>query len=118
MGMRVESSGASAQGASGASAWQQRRQDFHNLSQALQSGDLSGAQSAFAALSAGRSSQAASHPNSLFSQLGQALQGGNLSAAQQAFAQIQQRRQGEHEQPEASSPPASSSSAGLLNVVA
>lgn len=116
MGMRVESSGGASQSAS--AAWQQRRQDFQQLSQALQSGNLSGAQSAFAALSAGRSSQAASNPNSLFSQLGQALQGGNLAAAQQAFAQIQQRRHGEHEQAPPAQTPASSTSAGLLNVVA
>jgi ribosomal protein S20 len=76
-------------------------QDFKALQSALQSGDLSGAQSAFASLQKAmqNKSQAAgaNNPSSQNSQLGNdmqslqsALQGGDLSAAQKAFASLQQ----------------------------
>ena len=75
-------------------SFQQRASDFQELAQALQSGDLAGAQQAFSALtqlasnsggSAGRGALAQD-----FNAIGQALQSGNLSAAQQAFATFQQ----------------------------
>jgi hypothetical protein len=83
---------------------QQRKQDFGQLASALQSGDLTGAQSAFSALqslisqwqnstvnSTGCSNLSASGnkiPND-FTALGQALQSGNIADAQNAFAQLQ-----------------------------
>ena len=82
------------------SAWQntfqQRRQDFNQLAQALQSGDLSGAQKAFADLQSLQQNNSGTNPNSNgspiqndFAALGQALQSGNLSQAQSDFTQLQ-----------------------------
>jgi len=76
-------------------------QMLNSISQALQSGNLSAAQQAFASLpsavvgpSAVPHHSHARHSGGGFSQaleqLGQALQSGNLSAAQQAFAAVQQ----------------------------
>jgi DNA-binding FadR family transcriptional regulator len=94
---------------------QQQQQDFQALGSALQSGNLSGAQTAFAALQQQLQSQSAqttqqpsssnsssSNPvSSDFQTLSNALQSGNLSDAQNAFAQLQsdlqtQRGHGHH----------------------
>ena len=86
-------------------SFQQRRADFQQLAQALQSGDLSGAQQAFAALqqagsssgTQGQGSPPSGQNNPLasdLSTLGQALQSGDLSSAQKAFATLQQDMQG------------------------
>ena len=76
---------------------QQFQQEFQQLGQDLQSGNLSAAQSDFAALEQLKpqtSSTASSSSNSpiaqAFQQLSQDLQSGNVSAAQQDFATIQQ----------------------------
>jgi len=81
------------------SVFQQRRQDFSQLAQALQSGDLAGAQKAYANLQSlqpggqsGSSLSSNSTANPIqndFSALGQALASGNLSQAQNAFSQLQ-----------------------------
>lgn len=84
MGMQIPSSGASQVG--GAGMWQQQRQNFSQLAQALRSGDLSAAQQAFSQLSA--NSPNASDPNSPLAKLGQALQSGDVKAAQQAFSSL------------------------------
>ena len=82
---------------------QQRKQDFSQLSSALQSGDLTSAQKAFASLQSlngqGQNSQTNSTGNSTnksnntisndFNSLGQALQSGNLKDAQTALAKLQ-----------------------------
>ena len=67
------------------------RADYQALGQALQNGDLSGAQTAYNNLEQLIPSRAQSHtlPTAL-SAVGQALQAGNLSGAQQAFAALQQ----------------------------
>jgi outer membrane protein assembly factor BamD (BamD/ComL family) len=78
------------------SIFQQFQQTFQQLGQDLQSGNLSAAQSDFAALQnlGAQNSTTASQSNSpiaqAFSQLAKDLQSGNLSAAQQDFATIQQ----------------------------
>jgi hypothetical protein len=76
---------------------QQFKQEFQQLGQDLQSGNLSAAQTDFATLqqigsnSTSTASTASSNPLvQAFSLLGQDLQSGNLSAAQQDFAKIQQ----------------------------
>ena len=79
--------------------FQQRRQDFNQLSQALQSGDLAGAQQAFSDLQSLQSNnQSGTNTNSNSSgnpisndwaALGQALQSGDLTQAQSDFAQLQ-----------------------------
>ena len=81
---------------------QQRQQDFSQLAQALQGGNLAAAQSAFSALQnpngQAQSSNATNGTNSNgsgntisndFAALAQALQSGNISSAQSAFAQLQ-----------------------------
>jgi len=72
------------------------QQDLQQLSQALQSGNLSSAQSEFATLQAAFSqpattSSTTSNPiTQAFNQLGTDLQSGNLSAAQKDFSTVQQ----------------------------
>jgi hypothetical protein len=76
--------------------YQQRVADFQQLAQALQSGDLAGAQQAFSALAAltetgsRRGSSQSSQLAQDFNAIGQALQSGDLTGAQQAFATFQQ----------------------------
>jgi hypothetical protein len=79
------------------SRMQKVRQEFQQLGQDLQSGNLSAAQADFATLQQlgpqAKSASSTQSANSLaqeFNQLAQDLQGGNLSAAQQDYAQIQQ----------------------------
>jgi len=83
---------------------QQMQQEFQQLGQDLQSGNLSAAQSDFVTLqsiapqSASSSSQTGSPIQREFSALSQDLQSGNLSAAQQAYAKIQQSFQSQSSQ--------------------
>jgi hypothetical protein len=79
------------------SPFQQFQQDFQQLGQALQSGNLSAAQADFVTLQQlnpqPTSTAEASNNNPIaqgFTALAQDLQNGNLSAAQQQFATIQQ----------------------------
>jgi len=81
----------------------QLKQDFKQLANALQSGNLTGAQKAFKALqqlvqgsqsgsqsSGGQPATTGNNPlQNDFAALGQALSSGNLSAAQSAFSQLQ-----------------------------
>jgi DNA-binding FadR family transcriptional regulator len=91
--------------------YKQWRTEFRQLAQALQSGDLSGAQQAFSNLqqimpnyqntTQGQSSNTisttgATTNNDFMQQLAQALQSGDLSGAQQAFSNLQQAIQGHH----------------------
>jgi soluble cytochrome b562 len=76
---------------------QQIQQEFQQLGQDLQSGNLSAAQADFATLqqlvpqaNSASSSQSSNPIAQEFNQLSQALQAGNLSAAQQDYATIQQ----------------------------
>jgi len=76
----------------------QFRQDFQQLGEDLQSGNLSAAQSDFATLQQLSSQSTSSTTQSIssnplqqaFQQLAQDLQAGNLSAAQQDYSSIQQ----------------------------
>ena len=74
----------------------QVKQDFQNLGKALQSGNLSDAQQAFATLqqdsaTVGQSqgSQNSNSSKQVMQNLGDSLQSGDLSGAQKAFAQLQ-----------------------------
>jgi outer membrane protein assembly factor BamD (BamD/ComL family) len=80
--------------------FQQIKQDFEQLASALQSGDLSGAQSDYSNIQqilqanpgASSSSTSSTGSNTLqtdFAALGQALQSGNLNTAQNAFDNLQ-----------------------------
>jgi len=85
-----------------AHAFRQREQDFTRLGHALQSGDLAGAQQAFAALK--KDTQTIQHAQQLrslpsgqnargsrnFKEIESALNSGDLSGAQKAFAIVQQ----------------------------
>jgi|HubBroStandDraft_6_1064221.scaffolds.fasta_scaffold01856_13 outer membrane protein assembly factor BamD (BamD/ComL family) len=71
---------------------QQFLQEFQQLGQDLQSGNLSAARSDFTTLQQGTSTSSASSSNPIvqaFNQLGQDLQSGNTTAAQQDFTQLQ-----------------------------
>ncbi|MFZ0801432.1 MAG: hypothetical protein WBQ09_17640 [Terriglobales bacterium] len=87
------------------SSQQQFQKEFQQLGQALQSGNLSAAQSDFATLQQSSSSSGITASTSTgnavtqaFSQLGKDLQSGNISAAQQDFATIQQDTQSQSTQ--------------------
>src|SRR5580698_7094627 len=82
--------------------FQEIKQDFQQLASALQSGNLSGAQSAYSNIqqllqgnqgsSTSNTGSTSTGSNTLqndFAALGQALQSGDLSTAQSAFAQLQ-----------------------------
>ena len=77
----------------------QMQQEFQQLGQALQSGNLSAAQSDFTAMlqvgqNSSTSSTQSSNPISQeFNQLAQNLKSGNLSAAQTDYSQLQQNMQ-------------------------
>jgi len=71
---------------------QQFLQEFQQLGQDLQSGNLSAAQSDFATLQQSTSTASASSSNPIaqaFNELGQDLQSGNTTAAQQDYTQLQ-----------------------------
>ena len=85
--------------------FQQRRNDFQQLAQSLQSGDLAGAQAAFTDLtnlsqnSKAGASSSTSQIGQDFAAIGQALQSGDLAGAQQAFATFQQDVKGAFQPP-------------------
>jgi hypothetical protein len=89
------------------SPFAERRTNFEALDQALQSGDLQSAQSAFAALQQSRGVQSASsttagsantgkQASTDLQAVGSALQSGDVSGAQQAFATLRQHRHHGH----------------------
>ena len=73
-----------------------RQQSFAALVSALKSGDLSGAQSAYASLSEIQDSRRFANPNGPFaqavSQIGEALRSGDLTRAQQALLSLRRGR--------------------------
>lgn len=79
---------------------QQRGADLQQLGQALQSGDLQGAQSAYSALQTLAQNGPLANSNEFdfsrrqqeFTQIGQALQNGNLAGAQRAFNELRSIR--------------------------
>jgi hypothetical protein len=100
--MSTVSSSTSASGASQAGSpinFQQIKSDFQALSTALQSGDLSGAQQAYASLqkdapglfqTASTQNAASTNPlEAALNNIGTALQSGDITAAQQAFSSLQ-----------------------------
>ncbi|MEO8627358.1 MAG: hypothetical protein ABI612_04560 [Betaproteobacteria bacterium] len=113
------------------SAHRQRRQDFDALSQALRSGDLSGAKSAFAAIQqdikTGTQTQSShkietndqSPIKVAFQALKDAINSSDLSAAQSAFSTLEQlrdqRRPGQRADSTTSAPAASSTSIQSLS---
>ena len=87
MGMSVASStNSNVSQSSNSNVWQQNNQRFKQLSQELQSGDLSSAKQTYAKLIANNPN--VSTANSPISKLGQALDSGDLSSAQNAVSAI------------------------------
>jgi len=74
---------------------QQQRTEFQQLTQALQSGNLSSAQQAFGALTNNPSNSGllSVQLSQDLGKLGSALQSGNLAGARQAYASVQQSLQ-------------------------
>ena|ERR1700690_3438626 len=67
------------------------RQAFGQLTSAIQSGDLSAAQSAYTALTQAQPNQGSGPFSQALSQIGDALQSGDIGKAQQALAALQQQ---------------------------
>lgn len=78
---------------SAAQPWQQVRNDYQTLSQALAQGDVTAAQKAYASIQQdqqnGPQPPASSPAAQDFTALGQALRNGDLDAAKQAFSSLQ-----------------------------
>ena len=79
--------------ASPISNFQAFRQDFSQLTRALQSGDLSSAQSAYTTLSSSPLAQGNNPFAQAIQQIGQYLKDGDLADAQKALAALQQQMQ-------------------------
>jgi len=71
-------------------ATQQKRTEFQQLTQALQSGNLTNAQQAFSALTKGSSGIQSIQLTQDFNTLGSALQSGDLAGARDAYSAVQQ----------------------------
>lgn len=87
MGMRIQGG---SYGAAEQMQWQQRRQNFDALSQAISSGNLAGAKDAFAKIQS-QMSGGNINPDSFLGKLGAALQSGDITSAQQILAARQSR---------------------------
>ena len=72
--------------------YQNYRQAFSQLSNALQSGDLSAAQSAYDTLASSPAAQGTGPFAQALQQIGQDLKAGDLDGAQKALASLQQQR--------------------------
>ena len=83
----------SSSGASPISNFQTFRQDFSQLASTLQSGDLSGAQSAYTMLSLSPLAQGNGPFAQAIQQIGNYLQQGDLADAQKAMTALQQQMQ-------------------------
>jgi len=85
MDIQVSSSTTQSSQPTSSSQFQQVRSDFKDLAEALKSGNLSAAQSAYADLAKNAPPGALDDPKNPLAKIGQALQQGNLAAAQTAF---------------------------------
>ena len=86
MGMRINGGGGGYAAGAQDAQWQQRRQNFDALAQAISGGDLSGANDAFAKIEAQLPAGASAKPNSFLDQIGAALQSGDIGSAQKLLA--------------------------------
>ena len=93
MGMRIQGGSYSA---AEQMQWQQRRQNFEALSQAISGGNLSSANDAFAKIKSQMPGGGANlSPDSFLGKIGAALQSGDLSTAQQLLASRQNQQGGQ-----------------------
>lgn len=118
MGMSVGSA-STAQAIGGAAKWQQQRQNFNDLAQALSAGNLDSAKQAYGALSANAPKGVSNDPNSALSKLGQALQSGDVKAAQDAFTAMRSGGHHHHQHNAAASQPAAApnTTANVGNII-
>ena len=79
--------------ASPTSSYQNYRQAFSQLTNALQSGNLSAAQDAYSTLASSPAAQGSGPFAQALQQIGQDLQSGDMKDAQQALASLQQQQQ-------------------------
>jgi hypothetical protein len=87
----LQSGGTNLYQTSGGSPFAKAQQDFQDLGKALQSGNLSEAQKAFARLQEDAPSQGGQNPlSSKIDSLGKALDSGDLKGAQEAYSQIEE----------------------------
>ncbi len=86
MGMRIHGGGGGYASGAQDAQWQQRRQNFDALAQAITSGNLSNANDAFAKIQASVPAGGSMNPNGFLSKIGAALQTGDITTAQQVLA--------------------------------
>ena len=95
MGMRIQGGGGGYSVGAQDTQWQQRRQNFDALAQAISGGNLSGANDAFAKIQAQLPSGDAAKSNSFLDQIGAALKSGDIASAQQILAARFNNRNGD-----------------------
>ena len=86
MGMRIHGGGGGYASGAQDAQWQQRRQNFDALAQAIAGGTLSNANDAFAKIQASVPAGGSMNPNGFLSKIGAALQTGDITTAQQVLA--------------------------------
>lgn len=87
MGMRIHGGGYNYASQSAQNTeWQQRRQNFDALAQAISSGDLASAKTAYGNITSQLPSGASVNPNSFLGKIGSALDASDLTTAQQVLA--------------------------------
>ena len=86
MGMRIHGGGGGYASGAQDAQWQQRRQNFDALAQAISGGNLSSAQAAYAQIQSSLPAGANANPNGFMSKVGAALQSGDISSAQQLLS--------------------------------
>ncbi len=93
MGMRIQGGGSASSAQSMQNTqWQQRKQSFDALAQAITGGDLAAANAALSKITAQMPQGASSNPDGFMSKIGSALSSGDITGAQQILASRFSRR--------------------------
>ena len=93
MGMRIHGGGGSYAPGPQDAQWQQRRQNFDALAQAITGGNLSGASEALAKIAGQIPAGGGINPESFLGKIGAALQSGDMTSARQILAARNNRHQ-------------------------
>lgn len=86
MGMRIHGGGGGYSAGAQDAQWQQRRQNFDALAQAISAGNLSNANDAYSKITSSMPAGAQVNPNGFIAKVGAALQSGDITTAQQILA--------------------------------
>jgi len=86
MGMRIHGGGGGYSAGAQDAQWQQRRQNFDALAQAISAGNLSNANDAYAKIMSSMPAGAQANPNGFIAKVGASLQSGDITTAQQILA--------------------------------